>query len=371
MYVDDIKLAGKKQNLDPMWKLLNKEVDLGEPTSFLDHVYLGCTQRQCEVSKDIVDKYRTLFESWISAGATENYHARKICVFLRGPMTLEGHAKKCVERYCELANKTTQQLHRWPPLQRRRNEICWRIVKSMLSNCSEMFILGTHWKTWYSMVSEQTCTIDHKMDQSLWQTIISFDLLHSSYMWVQSILSCGKHCQTMQIGTVSRLRFCRRSWGFKIYVRWNFVHFWKPYVCSYQFDVQETNFSFTQFNRIRNHFFRRRIKVGRKTRTWFMGSDRRSSSRKHVSESSRTGRPVHELSWGSFSTSWTSKTKKSHGMIDDLDNVDFISSYVNRTERPVVCREKNHAQGQQSSILLVRKLCCMCSKTTKQWSRWS
>ena len=34
------KLAGKKQNLDPMWKLLNKEVDLGEPTSFLDHEYL-------------------------------------------------------------------------------------------------------------------------------------------------------------------------------------------------------------------------------------------------------------------------------------------------------------------------------------------
>ena len=28
---------GKKQNLDPMWKVLNKEVDLGEPTSFLDH----------------------------------------------------------------------------------------------------------------------------------------------------------------------------------------------------------------------------------------------------------------------------------------------------------------------------------------------
>ena len=35
--VDDKKLAGKKHNLVPMWKLLNKEVDLGEPTSFLDH----------------------------------------------------------------------------------------------------------------------------------------------------------------------------------------------------------------------------------------------------------------------------------------------------------------------------------------------
>ena len=85
--VDDIKLAGKKQNIDPMWKVFNKEVDLGEPTSFLDHEYLGCTQRQCEISKDIVDNYRTLFESRISAGATENYHARKICASLRGPTT--------------------------------------------------------------------------------------------------------------------------------------------------------------------------------------------------------------------------------------------------------------------------------------------
>ena len=67
VYVDDIKLAGKKHNIDPMWKVLNKEVDLGEPTSFLDHVYLGSTQRQCEISKDIVDNYRTMFESRISA----------------------------------------------------------------------------------------------------------------------------------------------------------------------------------------------------------------------------------------------------------------------------------------------------------------
>ena len=28
VYVDDIKLAGKKHNIDPMWKVLNKEVDL-------------------------------------------------------------------------------------------------------------------------------------------------------------------------------------------------------------------------------------------------------------------------------------------------------------------------------------------------------
>ena len=34
-----------------------KDVDLGEPTSFLDHVYLGCTQRECQIRKDIVDNW--------------------------------------------------------------------------------------------------------------------------------------------------------------------------------------------------------------------------------------------------------------------------------------------------------------------------
>ena len=112
VYVDDIKLAGKKQNIDPMWKVLNKEVDLGEPTSFLDHVYLGCTQRQCEISKDIVDNCRTMFESRISAGGTEKLPcSENLCIF-RGHKTWKGHAKKCVERYCKLANKTTQQLYK-------------------------------------------------------------------------------------------------------------------------------------------------------------------------------------------------------------------------------------------------------------------
>ena len=53
--MDDIKLAGKKQHIKLMWKVLNKEVELGELTLFYDHVYLGCTQRQCEISKDIVN----------------------------------------------------------------------------------------------------------------------------------------------------------------------------------------------------------------------------------------------------------------------------------------------------------------------------
>ena len=33
VYVDDIKLVGKKQNINPMCKVLNKDFDLGEPTN--------------------------------------------------------------------------------------------------------------------------------------------------------------------------------------------------------------------------------------------------------------------------------------------------------------------------------------------------
>ena len=110
VYVDDIKLAGKKQNLDPMWKVLNEEVHLGEPTSFLDHVYLGCTQRQCELCKDIVDNYRTMFESRLSAERVEKLPFTQNLRISSWSYDMAGHAKKCVERYCELANKTTQQL---------------------------------------------------------------------------------------------------------------------------------------------------------------------------------------------------------------------------------------------------------------------
>ena len=112
---------------------------------------------------------------------------------------MESHAKKCVERYCELANKTTQQLYKVSTpciddhhlFQRSRIEVLGRIVNSMHPNCSKMLILGTNWTTRYSMVSEQTCTVDQKMDQSVWQTMISFDFLHSSYMWIQTVLLCG------------------------------------------------------------------------------------------------------------------------------------------------------------------------------------
>ena len=117
VYVDDIKLAGKKQIMNPTWKILMKDVDFGEPTSFFDHVYLGCTQRQCETSKEIVDNHRSMSESRISAGGKEKLPCSGTpdADISSWSYDMEGHAKKCVERYCELANKTTTQLYNSVP----------------------------------------------------------------------------------------------------------------------------------------------------------------------------------------------------------------------------------------------------------------
>ena len=96
---------------EPTWKILMEDVDLGEPTSFLGHVYLGCTQRECTLSNDTVTNYRDMFESRISTGAKEKLPTRASGkpdaeTISSWSFDMEGDAKKCVERYCEVANKT-------------------------------------------------------------------------------------------------------------------------------------------------------------------------------------------------------------------------------------------------------------------------
>ena len=99
-----------------MWKVLLKQVDFGEPTAFLDHEKLGCSQRECETNNDIVDNFRSMFESRISAGAHEKLPSsgRLDADISTLSCDMEGNVKKCVERYCELSNKTTHQLLKVP-----------------------------------------------------------------------------------------------------------------------------------------------------------------------------------------------------------------------------------------------------------------
>ena len=65
--MDDIYVAGRQQTVPPMWKKLMENVDLDEPTSFVNHVYLGRTKP----NEHFVSRYREVFEPRISATATE------------------------------------------------------------------------------------------------------------------------------------------------------------------------------------------------------------------------------------------------------------------------------------------------------------
>ena len=123
--------------------LLNKEVDLGEPTSFLDHANLGCTQRQCEISKNIVDNTEPCLNPEFPQEQLKNYSARKICV----SFVVLRHGGSCQEMCGTILwvgkqddSATLQSIismHWSPSFQRWKIEIRGRIVKSMLSNCSE------------------------------------------------------------------------------------------------------------------------------------------------------------------------------------------------------------------------------------------
>ena len=76
-----------------------KHVDLDEPTSLLDNVCWGCIQRECKPNEIIIDEYRKMFESRMSAGATEKIpgcekpHAKTVA----WSYDMEGHAKQFLE----------------------------------------------------------------------------------------------------------------------------------------------------------------------------------------------------------------------------------------------------------------------------------
>ena len=135
-----------------------QRIRFGRTNIFLGSCIPGMHATTMPNITDIVDNDRTMFESRISAGGAEKLPFPQHLRISSWSFYMEGHARKCVVRYCELANKTTLRsiysMHRWPPLQRRRSEICWRLSNTCSQNCCGMFTLGTNWKTWYSMVSE-------------------------------------------------------------------------------------------------------------------------------------------------------------------------------------------------------------------------
>ena len=92
VYVDDIKLAGKKQNIDPMytWDVLKDNVKYAKILLTITEPCVNPEFPQEQLKNYMLGNLR------ISSSSFD----------------MEGHAKKCVERCCELANRTTQQLYK-------------------------------------------------------------------------------------------------------------------------------------------------------------------------------------------------------------------------------------------------------------------
>ena len=60
-----MKMDGKKTEYCSRVEEMNEHVVPDEPTLFLDHVYLGCTQRECKPNEIIVTEYTKMSESHI------------------------------------------------------------------------------------------------------------------------------------------------------------------------------------------------------------------------------------------------------------------------------------------------------------------
>ena len=160
-----------------------KHVDLGEPTSFLDHVYLGCTQRECKPTKVWLTK-RKPNQRECSSRESLLVQLKKLLESKNGAhgnswsYDMEGHARKCIERYCELANETIGQMQQvstpcFDDHQFRKEELA--TVDELSKVCSQIVLKCC---IWHVLVVRHTGTSSHKMQE------------HVTNAWLASLRTC-------------------------------------------------------------------------------------------------------------------------------------------------------------------------------------
>ena len=129
-----------------------------------------------------------------------------------GSYDMAGHAKKCVERYCELANKTTQQLykvstpciddHHFKEEEMKSVGELSHVCSQIVLKCLYLARIGRPDILWSVNKLARSITKWTKACDKRLNRLISYNQQTCEY---KQYLSCGKYCQTMQTGTVSRL----------------------------------------------------------------------------------------------------------------------------------------------------------------------
>ena len=133
-----------------------------------------------------MDDHRKMFESRSSAGATEKYQVGKTLANY-----MDGHAKKCVERYCEMANKKTEQLYKVSTAWLDDHHLKKEELESVgeLSKVCSLIVLKF---VYLAQMLDQS-----RMDKSLWQPLSSFDFLNTPHEWLQAchVGNTAKQCR--------------------------------------------------------------------------------------------------------------------------------------------------------------------------------
>ena len=162
LYVDDIKLAGKKQNIDPDVENYSTKKSIWENHHLPGSCILGMLSKTMWNKQGYCGQLQN--HVWIAnfrAGRTEklpyseNFRISFMVLMIWKVMQRNVWSDIVSWQTRRHNNSTKYLLHAsMTTTLKMRNEICWRIVTSMLPNRSEMLILGTYWTTWYSIVSE-------------------------------------------------------------------------------------------------------------------------------------------------------------------------------------------------------------------------
>ena len=201
IYVDDINMGGKKQNMAPVWKKLMKTADFGEPPSSLNPAHLGCTQRERKPNGIVIDENTKMFGTRFSAGAAEQslgwekLNAKKVA----WSYEMEGHARKCVERYCELANKKVKQFfkisslcldeHRFKQEELELVGELSQVCSQLVLKCSHVARVGRPDVQWLSTNLQEQSQI---WTEACGRRIGNIDFRHAPHKWLRQYCHVGK-----------------------------------------------------------------------------------------------------------------------------------------------------------------------------------
>ena len=189
VFVDDIKMDGKMQNLAPIVKKMITMWTLMNPHTFLAMYIWDALSVNANRMKQLLNNMRRCLNLVFLLEQQKNYRDGKNLThkLKRGLTTWKDCSKL---RWAILwigkqeSGATFQSfilLFGWSPIQTGGTRICWRNFRSLLTNCLEMLVTGTNWKTWHFMVSQQAWEISHKMDSGMWQTLGKANFLDSSH----------------------------------------------------------------------------------------------------------------------------------------------------------------------------------------------